>query len=54
MVRVLDPAMVGLTVAGDRGAALAQPPVLPARAAVVSQREQLGVVIGDEASHTYP
>ena len=41
MVRVLDWPMVGLTVARDRAAALAQPPVLPLRAAVVSQREQL-------------
>ena len=40
MVRVLDPAMVGLHHRGDRALALAQPALLPVRAAVVSQREQ--------------
>ncbi len=41
MVRVFDPWMVVSDHRGRRGPALPQPPVLPARAAVVSQREQL-------------
>ena len=41
MVRVLDPRMVAFTLVGDGGAALGEPAVLPARAAVVPQREQL-------------
>ena len=41
MVRVLDPRMVALHPGRDGGLALAQPPLLPACPAVVSQREQL-------------
>ena len=43
MVRVLDPGDGRLHGRRDRALALAQPPLLPACAAVVSQREQLKV-----------
>ncbi len=41
MVRALDPPMVGLIVVAAIVIALAQPPLLPLRPAVVSQCEQL-------------
>ena len=46
MVRVLDPSHGRSDHRCRRGLALAQPPVLPVRAAVVSQREQLAYVWG--------
>ena len=41
MVRVLDRRMVGFTLVATVGRRLGQPAVLPARAPLVSQREQL-------------
>ena len=41
MVRVLEPEMIGFTLAGDGRPPLGQPAVLPARPAVLPQREQL-------------
>ena len=49
MVRVLDPAMVAFD-HGRRGrVALAQSPILPVCAAVVSQREQLRLIVGNHS-----